>query len=226
MIISSLLIIANIFFIEVLLSIDNAAVLAIMVKHLSPKEAVKALRYGILGAYLFRGLCLFFVSFLIGIWFLKLIGGLYLIYLGIKSLTPSEDNNEPQSEAPSRISKLKNSFWGTVLLVEAMDLVFSVDNIFAVVAMSKNIYLICIGVFIGIAAIRFISQGFVRLLNKFPSLEKSACIVIILLGIKLCVYSLFDIKDNESFDMVFSLGMLLVFFTPLTIKLLKNYKTK
>lgn len=75
------LIVSNLIIIEGLLSVDNAAVLATMVMDLPKHQRHKALRYGIVGAYVFRGLCLLFASFLVQIWWLKPIGGLYLLYL-------------------------------------------------------------------------------------------------------------------------------------------------
>lgn len=72
-----------------------------------------------------------------------------------------------------------------MVLVEVMDLAFSIDNVLAAAAYTDNIYLICIGVFIGILAMRFVAQSFVRLIERFPFLEACAFIVIAILGIKL-----------------------------------------
>ena len=81
--VSTLLIIGNLILIESMLSVDNAAVLATMVMKLSPGQRKKALKYGLVGAYIFRGLCLLLVRYLVGIWWLKGAGGLYLLYLAI-----------------------------------------------------------------------------------------------------------------------------------------------
>lgn len=78
---ASLAIIGNLIIIESLLSVDNAAVLATMVMDLPQNQRNKALKYGIWGAYIFRGLAMIFASFLIKIWWLKPLGGLYLLYL-------------------------------------------------------------------------------------------------------------------------------------------------
>jgi YkoY family integral membrane protein len=208
--ITTILIILNLFFIEVLLSIDNAAVLAVMVRHLPHQQSIKALRYGLLGAYLLRGLCLLVASYLVGLWWLKIAGGLYLVYLGTKGFMPV--NKEKAA------SKTKyRSFWGTVIMVEMMDLVFSIDNIFAATAFSKNYWLILTGVFIGIAAIRFVSQAFIKLIQDYPVLEASAYIVIILLGIKLCYFSLFG-EETEKISFIFSGATLFIFLVPLLMK--------
>jgi YkoY family integral membrane protein len=222
--ISTILIIANIFLLEILLSIDNTTVLAIMAKHLPYKEGKKALTYGIFGAYFFRGLCLLFVSFLTNLWFLKLLGGIYLIYLSLKELKPkgnSEDGTDDVKDKSWQL-KLKNSFWGTVILVEIMDLAFSIDNVFAAVAMSNNYWIVFTGVCIGITAIRFISQFFIKIIQKYQELETAAFIAILLLGLKMTAYSIARVKENENINLIFSLLILLVFFGTFIYSKIKN----
>jgi YkoY family integral membrane protein len=189
---SSLIIIFNLILIESLLSVDNAAVLATMVLDLPPHQRKMALRYGIIGAYVFRGLCLIFAAWLIKIWWLKPLGGAYLIYLAwgyFKSKSTPQHADDTLSKEDKWYYKLTNGLvgpmWATVIAVEIMDLAFSLDNVFAAVAFTDNIYLICIGVFIGILAMRFVAQWFVKLLEKYPFLETSAFLVIGILGIKL-----------------------------------------
>jgi predicted tellurium resistance membrane protein TerC len=72
-----------------------------------------------------------------------------------------------------------------VALIELMDLAFSIDNVFAVVAFTDNLILVCVGVFIGILAMRLVAQAFVLLMAKYPFLEIAAFLVIGLLGLKL-----------------------------------------
>ncbi|GAB3510739.1 TerC family protein [Emticicia fontis] len=197
----SLAIIGNLIIIESLLSVDNAAVLATMVMDLPEKQRDKALKYGIIGAYVFRGLALLFASFLIKFWFLKPLGGLYLLYL----VYSWWKGKQTESEGDDFVDKNENwlykitvgtfgNFWATVALVELMDMAFSIDNVFAAVAFSKNILIIWFGVFIGILAMRFVAQGFVRLMEKYPFLETCAFIVIAILGLKLIlsIYTHFD----------------------------------
>jgi len=191
---SAVLIIFNLVLIESLLSVDNAAVLATMVMDLPKEQRGKALKYGIIGAYVFRGLCLLFAAWLIQIWWLKPLGGLYLFYLALRYFisksTPKKEDDvlEKQSNKLYRMTiGLVGSFWSTVILIEVMDLAFSIDNVFAAVAFTDSIYLIWIGVFIGILAMRFVAQGFVRLMERFPFLETAAFTVILLLGIKLMI---------------------------------------
>lgn len=207
---TTILIILNIILLEVILSIDNAAVLATMVKSLPKTQQKKALTYGIIGAYLFRGLALFFASLLLSITWLKLIGGAYLIYLAIKSIRGKEETTE--------VATTQSNFWKMVVSIEIMDLVFSIDNVLAAVSFTDNIKIIMFGVFIGIIAIRFTTTTFIGLINKNPIIEKVAYWVIGALGIKLVLSYFFPILNKESIDMIFSLLTLSAFITPLLLK--------
>lgn len=231
--------------IEGILSVDNAAVLATMVMRLPEEQRGKALKYGIIGAYVFRGICLALVSWLMSIWWLEPIGGLYLLYLAWKHFSQKET---VEGEAAEHIAKEGNflyrhtigrlgPFWATVVAVEVMDLAFSLDNVFAAVAFTKNeklypppsnIILVCIGVFIGILAMRFAAQGFVKLMHRFPFLEKCAYIVIGILGVKLLLSiprhllkggPVYDFLVSKWFDLATSAITLAIFIVPVLLHL-------
>ena len=238
----SLAIIGNLVIIESLLSVDNAAVLATMVMDLDQKQRNKALRYGIWGAYIFRGLAMIFAAFLIKIWWLKPIGGLYLLYLvwdwwkGKKAGESEEEVIDKNGNWLYRATIRRfGSFWATVALVELMDMAFSIDNVFAAVAFSPNIILVCIGVFIGILAMRFVAQAFVRLMEKYSFLETAAFVVIGILGLKLLL-SLYQhfypetaaskFLDSHTADIATSVLTVAIFFIPILTSLLFNVPKK
>ena len=239
---ASLAIIGNLIIIESLLSVDNAAVLATMVMDLPEKERDKALKFGIWGAYIFRGLAMIFASFLIKIWWLKPIGGLYLLYLvysywkGKQTESKEDDIVDKNSNWLYRITVGSiGNFWATVCLVELMDMAFSIDNVFAAVAFTPNIILVCIGVFIGILAMRFIAQWFVKLMQKYNFLETAAFIVIAILGIKLTLSlvehfspksSLSIFLKGETADVIMSVITVSIFFIPILTSRLLNYPKK
>jgi YkoY family integral membrane protein len=240
---AGLLIILNLIVIESLLSIDNAAVLATMVMDLPKQDRDKALKYGIFGAYVFRGICLFLAAWLVKIWWLKPLGGLYLLYLAadyfMKKNSSASIEAEEVDKSKSWIYKstvgLVGTFWATVALVEVMDLAFSIDNVFAAVAFTDHIWLIYIGVFIGILAMRFVAQVFVKLMEKFTFLETVAFIVIGILGVKLAS-SLFThfyaespvskIIEGEETDLFVSVFTVAVFLLPVITSLLFNCPKK
>lgn len=239
---ASLAIIGNLIIIESLLSVDNAAVLATMVMDLPEKQRDKALKYGIWGAYIFRGLAMIFAAFLIQIWWLKPLGGLYLLYLVYDwwkgKQTPETDDDffdKKQSWIYRMTVGSLGNFWATVCLVELMDMAFSIDNVFAAVAFTPNIILVCIGVFIGILAMRFIAQWFVKLMEKYNFLETAAFVVIAILGIKLTL-SLFEhfypetglskFLSSHTADIGISVLTVAIFFIPILTSLLFNFPKK
>lgn len=258
-------VVLNLIIIESLLSIDNAAVLATMAMELPQEQRARALKYGIIGAYVFRGLALLFASLLIKIWWLKVLGGFYLIYLAFdyfytKSTPRHEDDTletipgffkkhiispvlglfnvvilPPKNFVKKGMQNL-GKFWYTVILIELMDLAFSVDNVFAAVAFTNNIYLICTGVFIGILAMRFVAQYFIKLMEKYHFLEKLAFIVIGILGVKLsmsliCHFDLDLVKlcewiNSEESEWLLSISCMLIFFIPVLLAWIKDYSKK
>jgi YkoY family integral membrane protein len=228
---TSLAIIGNLIIIESLLSVDNAAVLATMVMDLPKEQRDKALKYGIWGAYFFRGLAMIFAAVLIKIWWLKPLGGLYLLYLVFdwwkskKTINEEDDTIDKESNWLYKLTVGSlGTFWATVCLVELMDMAFSIDNVFAAVAFTPNIILVCTGVFIGILAMRFIAQWFVTLMEKYNFLETAAFVVIAILGLKL-VLSLYEhfypesavsqFLGSHSADIGISVLTVLIFFVPI-----------
>jgi YkoY family integral membrane protein len=207
----SLMVIINLILIESLLSVDNAAVLATMVLDLPKDQRRKALKYGIIGAYVFRGICLLFAYVLIQFWWFKPVGGIYLLLLAVRHFwvikkDTSQHTIEEELEHKQESWLYRKTlgafgpFWATVILVELMDLAFSIDNVIAANAYTKNIILIWVGVFIGILAMRFVAQGFVRLMEKYPFLDTCAYTIITILGLKLSVSLFTHFNPCSSFS--------------------------
>ena len=236
---TALLVVLNLILIEGLLSIDNAAVLATLVIDLPLKERKRALRIGIIFAYAFRGVSLLFASWLIKISWLKLAGGGYLLYLFLsffykKIFHKPKDGKRVKhtpANSPGSIPGL-NNFWSTVIMVELMDMTFSIDNVFAAVAYTRNIYLIYLGVFIGIITMRIVAGYFVKLMQRFPFLDMVAFIIIGILGLRLCfeficaqgiAMQICDVLQSDKVDYYFSIVTVGVFFIPILTSLLFNF---
>lgn len=243
---AGIMVILILILIEGVLSVDNAAVLATMVMRLPDEQRGKALRYGIIGAYAFRGICLVLAAWLITIWWLEPIGGLYLLHLSWQHFTrrSSEKDEAAALSATQNNWLFRNTlgrlgtFWSTVAAVEVMDLAFSLDNVLAAVAYVKNfpmpskLVLVCTGVFIGILAMRFAAQGFVRLMQRYPFLETCAFIVIAVLGVKLVLSvprhflptgnPVHDILSSHYFDLGTSMLTLLIFVVPVLVHRLRS----
>lgn len=172
-------IIGSLILLEGLLSADNALVLAVMVKHLPKEQQRKALFYGILGAYLFRFLAIGLGTFLIKFTLVKVLGALYLFYIAYKGLFKSGGDEEGGTENKG------TSFWRTVLLVELMDIAFSIDSVVAAFGLSNEVWVLFLGGILGVLMMRGVAQVFLKLIAKYPELEQTAFILIALIAGKM-----------------------------------------
>ena len=192
-IIAVLPIIVSLIVIEGLLSVDNALAIAALASHLPKHQQQRALKLGIIGAYLFRGLALFFVSIIITNPWLKIIGSAYLIYLMASNLAAvSKDEHDEEKGGQGR--KKKRGLFFTICQIELMDLALSLDNVVAAVALDKRVWVVCTGVFIGILALRFLAGFCIKLIEKYPILESTAFLLIGFVGVILLVEIGFELN--------------------------------
>lgn len=169
---------------EGVLSFDNAAVLAAMVRKLPMEQRRKALLYGLAGAYVFRTIAILGVAFIIQNPWLKLLGGGYLLYLAVKHLffdRPHEEHAE--STFLSRLGF--TGFWSMVVAIELADLAFALDQVLVAVAMTEKVVLIIAASVVAILMLRLSAAYMTRLMDWFPTLEKLAYVAVGFVGLKL-----------------------------------------
>ncbi len=196
-------------FLEILLSADNAIVLGMLSRSLPPPLRRRALFIGIASSFILRAGALFGIALLLeSIWF-QLLGGAYLIYLSIRYLTKKRKSSE---------IKPIQSFWKVVLVIELLDVVFAIDSIVAGVAFINGtfskLWIVYLGGMIGILGMRYAANLFSSLIDRFPSLERSAYLMVGWIGIKLGM-SAFDWPlPLPLFWFVIAILFLLGFFKP------------
>ncbi len=228
-----LLIVLQLIYLEGILSIDNAAVLGAMVAHL-PRHAPipwprllrflqrpvhrllggqrpAALKVWLLGAYVGRGLMLFFATWVIRNRWLLLLGGLYLIRLGVDHLgeTPAEAR-AAEARARGKTVRTGRPFWSVVLAVELADLAFSLDNVVAAVALSRQFWVVMTGVALGIITMRFAAGIFVYLIERFPVLEAAAYLLVLSIGGGLVVEDFLHVRPTDVQRFLLSFSILLL----------------
>lgn len=181
--------------IEGLLSVDNALGIAAMAAHLPRGQQKAALRWGLIGAYLFRGLALAFVAWLMHNEWVKWFGALYLVYLACSHLQlhpPRQQKEESHLAAAHTAGK---GLLATICSIELMDLSLSLDNVVAAVGMVNgvreipehlHIWVVCVGVFIGIAALRVVAGWCIGLIERHPILNYTAFLLVGYVGLALC----------------------------------------
>ncbi len=163
---------------EGLLSADNALVMAIMVLGLPRADHQKALRYGLVGGFAFRILATLLAAYLISVAWVKLVGGLYLVYLTavhFKSRQQGSHGNAPPKAKPMLGL---SAFWSTVVRVEVVNLAFSIDSILVAVAMSRKTWVVVLGGVLGIVAMRIVAGQLIELIRKYPAIVDGAFVII------------------------------------------------
>ena len=194
---------------EGLLSADNALVLAVMVRHLPKEQQTRALRYGVIGAFVFRLIAVVFASTLLHYWIVKVVGGLYLLWIAGSHLLARD------AHGSQRKTRFGNGFWGTVIGVELTDIAFSIDSILAAIATAEGLsedlgnkvictipgvdlvvdiklVVIYVGGVLGIIAMRFVAGYFLILLDRFHGLAVGAYCLVAWIGLKLLGGGLHD----------------------------------
>ncbi len=181
--------------IEGLLSVDNALGIAAMAAHLPKHQQKPALRWGLIGAYTFRGLALVLVAWLMHNAWVKWFGAAYLVYLACEHLQlhPKAEGGEEGAKVAKAAGK---SFIATIASIELMDLSLSLDNVVAAVSMVNNeqripeelhIWVVCLGVFIGIAALRFVAGWCIGVIERHPILSYTAFLLVGFVGFAFCM---------------------------------------
>ena len=135
-IIQYLIVLLSLIVLEGLLSADNAIVLAVMVRHLPPKEQKHALLYGLAGALIFRIIAIFLITILAQYWQIQVLGGLYLLFMAGSHIKEFFDKRKNSTEEEIKAPKKQSGFWSTVIKVELTDIAFAIDSILAAVAIA------------------------------------------------------------------------------------------
>ncbi|GAB4468609.1 MAG: membrane protein [Armatimonadaceae bacterium] len=175
---------------EGLLSADNALVLALLVRPLPHAERQKALLYGLIGAFVFRAIGIFFAGLLINLWWVCAAGAVYLMGLALRHFIRPDSHGEEHSDSTEHVpaATTNASFWKTVMLVEMTDIVFAVDSILVAVALvsePSKIWIVYLGGIIGIIMLRLAATGFTRIIERYPKLDSVAYALVGWAGVKL-----------------------------------------
>jgi YkoY family integral membrane protein len=213
-------------FLEGLLSADNALVLAMMVRHLSRHDRRRVLQWGIWGAIGFRVVAVLLSTILLKLWYFKVFGGIYLLYLAISHFL-SRGHSADGGAHGSRPRTWLRGFWGTVFSVTIADIAFSIDSIFAAVAMADDfperfgdtgkLLIVITGGVLGIITMRFVVRYFVAMLDRFPGLAEGAYVLVAWIGLKLTISGLLAEKYHIP-EWLFWSVMILIMFLSFVIK--------
>jgi YjbE family integral membrane protein len=156
----------EIIFINIILSGDNAVVIAMAVRSLAPKQRQWGILLGTAGAVILRIILTFVAAKLLEISFVKLAGGLLILWIAFKLIIP-----EAEEENVKEVSGLRQA----IITILMADLVMSLDNVLGVAGAAKgDLLLLLIGLATSIPIVVFASNIITKLMDRFP--------VIVLIG--------------------------------------------
>ena len=150
----------QIIIINIMLSGDNAVVIALASRSLPPQQQKQAIIFGSVGAIVLRVILTFFAVMLLELPYLKLLGGLALLWIGASMM--DNDDGEADLDAHSHL-------WAAIRVIIIADFIMSLDNVIGVAAAAKgNIVLLILGLGISIPLIIWGSQLILKLMDRFP----------------------------------------------------------
>jgi tellurite resistance protein TerC len=226
-----IIIILQLIFLECILSIDNATVMGAMVIHLPTDQTTPwphrlrrslgwadrllgsqrdaALKVGLFGAYAGRVLMLMLASMLVQALWVQALGALYLLYLGINYFG-DRYSHQRESIDDKRLPRQQRGFWSVVLALNLADMAFSIDNVVAAIALSRELWVVILGVGIGIVAIRFAATIFARLIGWEPELESGAYLILLFISGRLLLELYLGIHIDDFIQFALSLSILVL----------------
>ena len=159
--------VGQIIMIDILLGGDNAVVIALACRKLPAKQRAQGILWGTAGAILLRVVLIFFALQLLAIPYLKIVGALLLVWIGVKLLLPEEGDGHGEIAASDKL-------WAAVKTVIVADLVMSVDNVIAIAGAAESaggnhtMPLVIFGLLVSIPIIVWGSQLVIKLMDRFP----------------------------------------------------------
>ena len=123
--------VGQIILIDILLGGDNAVVIALACRGLPAHQRIKGILWGTVGAILLRVALIAFTLTLLQVPFLKLVGGLLLVWIGVKLIAPHDEDAHSDIQASDKL-------WGAVKTIIVADLIMSLDNVIAITGAAQK----------------------------------------------------------------------------------------
>ena len=159
--------VGQIIMIDILLGGDNAVVIALACRQLPAAQRMKGIVWGTAGAIVLRVILIAFALTLLQVPYLKLVGAILLLWIGIKLLIPHAEDEHGHIQASDKL-------WGAIKTVIVADLVMSIDNVIAIAGAAQGageqhqLALVIFGLLVSIPIIVGGSQLVLKLMDRFP----------------------------------------------------------
>jgi len=218
----------GVIFIDLVLSGDNAVVIALAVRSLEGNVRRRAIQLGVGAAIGLRVIFVFIVAWLVQWPFLQLIGGVLLIYISWQLVRG--DDGEANVKAGTGL-------WQSVRIIAVADAVMSLDNVIALVAISRSpdgdprVWLVALGILLTIPIIVYGATILSNLMNRFPILVYAGAALLVYVAVELMFDDKFSLAVNvaeatEGYHRLIALGAAIIFtIIAFVISRLQNAKT-
>jgi len=168
------------------LSAETLAIIIVLVMleailSADPEQEKLALRFGLIGAFVLRIVLILVATWVIRYWQFQLVGALYLLWLSGKFFWEKSQKGE-DDHSPTVIAQ---KLWQVVLLIAFTDLAFSLDSVTAAVAVAEETWLVLLGGLMGILALRFLANLFIKWIGEYTHLETAGYVIVLIVGAKL-----------------------------------------
>jgi len=197
-------ILIQIIIIDVIMAADNAIIIGMIAANFAPKHRNQIIMWGLFGALVFRIIFAFFASYLFGFAYVKIIGGLLLIWI-VNDLRRDLFSTK-KIKSPTKVSK-EPSYIQSLYKVLFADITLSFDNVIGVVGASKgNFNLMIFGLFLAVVMVGTLARYFANQIQKHQWLGYLGLFAILLVALQLLIGGMVDleiISINENFKKFF-----------------------
>ena len=199
------IILLQIIFIDIILAADNAIIIGLIAANFVPKNRKKIIFWGVVGALIFKVLFAVFATYLFKFYFIKILGGLLLIWI-VNDLRKDLLQAQRQTKSPTKKS-LEPSFAKGMYKVLFADITISFDNVIGVVGASKgNFGFMIFGLILSVVLTGAMATYLANYIQKHLWVVYIGIVVILILAIQLIIGGLVDLeilKINEEFKKYF-----------------------
>jgi len=197
-------ILIQIIFIDIIMAADNAIIIGMIAASFAPKHRNQIIIWGVIGALVFRIIFAFFASYLFGFAYVKILGGLLLIWI-VNDLRRDLFSTK-KIKSPTKISK-EPSYIQSVYKVLFADLTLSFDNVIGVVGAAKNnINLMLFGLILSVILVVTLARFFAEQIKNHQWFGYLGLFIILIIALQLIIGGMNDldiIQINEDFKRFF-----------------------
>lgn len=204
MVLEQSIILIQIIFIDIIMAADNAIIIGLIASNFAPKHRKQIIFWGVLAAFIFRIIFALSATFLFEFPFIKIIGGLLLIWI-VHDLQKDLFHTK-KIKSPTKVSK-EPSYLQSVYKVIFADITLSFDNVIGVVGAAKDhFFLMIFGLLLSVFLIGTLATYFAKHIQNHKWIGYIGLVVIIIVAIQLIIGGLNDfgvLSVNDTFKKYF-----------------------